>query len=238
MSATAIRSTAPRRPRDDRRIRRFAAAGVLVVPATCIAASGLVAPGYGASSTAALLDAIAAEPGRRAVADALGALALLTLVSAFLAVSRLARRRRPLLAAAAAAANLIAHLGLGLAFGAFDGFLSVAAARPAIEQPVLIAYLEAVTTSGLFGLSTGLFVFGHLIGAVLAGLALRGTVPTWTWIAPALSPPLHLISSTVLQNRILDAAARGLAALALIVCPITVLRTSDDEWDLPPLVRT
>jgi hypothetical protein len=27
------------------------------------------------------------------------------------------------------------------------------------------------------------FVLGHIIGAVLMGLALRGTIPTWAWVA-------------------------------------------------------
>ncbi len=38
----------------------------------------------------------------------------------------------------------------------------------------------------------------------------------------------------ILQNRYLDAASWGLTALALTVCAVVVLRTPDDEGDLPP----
>ncbi len=241
MSASArpsVPSATARRARDDRTIRRRAAAAVLVVPATCAVAVQLVSPAYGVMDTAAALDAMAAAPARQTAALLLSVAAFLTLVPAFLAAARLARRRRPLLAASAAAVNLVAYLGLGLAFSAYEPLLAVAATRPVGDQPSLIAYLDAVISGGVFGLSTGLFVFGHIIGAVLAGLALRGTIPTWAWVALAVSQPAHFVSFVILQNPVLDAASWGLTAVALIVCAITVLRTPDDEWDLPPLARS
>ncbi len=233
----SVPSATARRPRDDRPIRRRAAAVVLVVPAACAVAAQLVSPTYGVIDTAAALDAIAAAPGRQTAALLLSVAAFLTLVPAFLAAARLARRRRPLLAASAAAVNLVAYLGLGLAFSAYEPLLAVAAARPVDERPSLVAYLDAVVSSGVFNLSTGLFVIGHVVGAVLAGLALRGTIPTWAWVALAVSQPAHFVSFVVLQNAVLDAASWGLTAVALTVCAVTVLRTPDDEWDLPPLDR-
>jgi hypothetical protein len=42
------------------------------------------------------------------------------------------------------------------------------------------------------------------------------------------------VAFVILQNRYLDTAARGLTALGLAACAAVVLRTPDDEWDLPP----
>lgn len=104
-----------RSPRDARRVRRIAAATVLVVPATCVALARIVARGFASADTAGTLDAITASPGRQNASLVLGVLAMLTLVPAFLAAARLARRRRPVLAMIAAGVNLAAYLGTGLA---------------------------------------------------------------------------------------------------------------------------
>lgn len=86
----------------------------------------------------------------------------------------------------------------------------------------------------MLNLSIGLFVIGHVLGAVLMGWALRGSVPTWGWIALAVSQPAHFVCFVILQNQVLDAMAWGLTAIGLAVCAAVVLRTPDDDWDLPP----
>lgn len=220
--------------RDDRRLRRRAAAAVLVLPASCLAVGRLVAPAIDATDTTAALDAIAATPGRQTAALWLSVVALLTVVPAFLAAARLARRRRPVLAAAAAGVNLAAYLGAGLAFAAYDTLVTVAARQPAADRGAVVRLLDAYATSGVFNLSIGLFVIGHVAGAVLMGLALRGTLPGWAWVALAVSQPAHFVSFVILQNRVLDAASWGLTALGLAVCAAAVLRLPDGEWDLPP----
>ena len=63
------------------------------------------------SDTRKALDLIAADPGRQFTFALLGFIAMLTVVPAFLAAARLARRRRPLLTMIALGVNLIAYLG-------------------------------------------------------------------------------------------------------------------------------
>ena len=60
--------------------------------------------------------------------------------------------------------------------------------------------------SGLPGVSTSLFVLGHILGAILMGLALRGSIATVGW-AMLLTTPVHVVAFTVLQMPALDMAA-------------------------------
>jgi hypothetical protein len=49
-----------------------------------------------------------------------------------------------------------------------------------------------------------------------------------------LSQPGHVFAFVVFPSPVMDALAWGLMALAFAICAVTVLRTPDDEWDLPP----
>jgi hypothetical protein len=232
--STATLPHVTRRPRDARTFRRIAAAVVLPIPALAIASQPLYRPGYGSIDTASTIDAAAANPGAHTAFVWTGALAMLTLVPAFLAAARLARRRRPVLATWAAGVNLAAYLGAGLGFAAFDVAVDVAA-RSASDRDAIVTFLDAFATHGVFNLGIGLFVIGHIVGAVLLGSALWGTVPRWAAVALIVSQPLHFVAFVVLQNRYLDAASWGLTAVGLAACAVTVLRTPDDEWDVRPV---
>src|SRR5215218_1199208 len=89
-------------------------------------------------------------------------------------------------------------------------------------------------SDGLAGISTLLMFIGHVLGAILMGLALRGSIPTVGWVAMILSQPGHVFAFVVFPSPVMDALAWGLMALAFAICAVTVLGTPDDEWDLPP----
>ena len=161
-----------------------------------------------------------------------GAPAMLTLVPAFLAACRLARRR-PVLATWAAGVNTIAYLGAGLGFFALDMAYQVAA-RPGVDRGAAVALLDAYVGHGVFGVGIGLFVLGHIAGAVLLGCPVRGLVPRWASIALIVSQPLHFVAFVLLQNRYLDSVTWALTALGLAACAAAVLRTPDGEWDVAP----
>ena len=224
--------TRPTRQRPDvRRLQRIAAAVVLLVPATTVAIGRLVVTDD--SDTRKALDLIAADPGRQFTFALLGFVAMLTVVPAFLAAARLARRRRPLLTMIGLGVNLVAYLG-GWALGAIDSMYIAGAALPVEQRDGAAALIDAMWSDGLAGISTLLMVIGHVLGAILMGLALRGSIPTVGWVAMILSQPGHVFAFVVLPSPVMDALAWGLMALAFAICAVTVLRTPDDEWDLPP----
>ena len=111
VSSPSTRSTRSRQRRDVRRFQRIAAATVLLVPATTVALGRLVLTDD--SDARKALDLVAADPGRQFTLALLGFIAMLTMVPAFLAAARLARRRRPLLTMIALGVNLIAYLSGG-----------------------------------------------------------------------------------------------------------------------------
>jgi hypothetical protein len=235
VGSPSTRSTRPRRVRDVRRVRRIVAAVILLVPATTIAIGRLFVTDDG--DTRKALDLIAADPSRQFTFALLGFLATITLVPAFLAAARLARRRRPALTMIALGVNLVAYLG-GWALAAIDNMYLAGAMLPVEQRDGAAALIDAMWSHGLAGISTLLVVIGHVLGAILMGLALRGSIPTVGWVAMILSQPGHVFAFIVFPSPVMDALAWGLMALAFAICAVTVLRTPDDEWDLPPLSTT
>jgi hypothetical protein len=231
VSSPGRRSTSPRQLPDVRRFQRMAAAVVLLVPATTIAIGRLVVTDD--SDTRKALDLIAADPGRHFTFALLGFFAMLTVVPAFLAAARLARRRRPLLTMIALGVNLVAYLG-GWALAAIDNMYLAGGMLPVAQRDGAAALIDAMWSDGLAGISTLLMVIGHVLGAILMGLALRGSIPTVGWVAMILSQPGHVFAFVVFPSPVMDALAWGLMALAFAICAVTVLRTPDDDWDLPP----
>lgn len=230
---TTTPTTTARRPGDPRRLRRIAAAVILPLPALAIAVGRpLIPPVSALDTTDSLLDAIADRPVASHVAIWLGVVVLLGMVPAILAAVRLARRTRPVLATWAAVINLLAYLGAGLAFMPFDGVLWTAATAPGIDREGVVPLIDAFQSTGVMGLSSGLFVIGHVVGMVLLGLALWPVLPRWASVAITVSQPLHFVCFVILQNLWLDAAAWGLAVAGFAACSVAILRTPDHEWDV------
>jgi hypothetical protein len=223
--------TRTRHVRDVRRFRRVVAAMVLIIPSTCVAIGRLFLTDD--SSTRQSLDLIAAAPDRQLSFVVLGWIAGITVVPAFLAAGRLARGRRPVLTMIAVAVNLAAYLG-GSAMAALDVLYFAGGRLPAEQRDGGAALIDAFWSTGISGTSTLLFVIGHVLGAILLGLALRGSIHPIGWIAMLLTQPGHVFAFVVLPNHVTDALAWGLMTVAFAFCAVKVLRTPDDEWDLAP----
>jgi hypothetical protein len=235
VSPPAEAKASGRRIRDVRGVERVAAAVVLVVSGTSLTASRLLTPD--GIETPQILAAVAANPGRQFGYALLTYVAGLTLVPALLAAARLARTRRPLLAMIAAGVNLVAYMG-GATLAVVEVLYLAGARLPAEKQGAAAALIDQFWATGLISFSSWLFTFGSLAGGALMGLALRGRIPTVGWLAITASQPLLFAQWAVLPTNGsgvgLDAAARGLLALGLVLCAVTVLRTTNDNWDLPP----
>ena len=227
--AASVRSG---RVRDLRRFQRYAAAVIIMVPATSVAIARLFQTD--GSNTRAMLDLIAVNPDRQLTFAVLGYIGLFTALPAFLAVARLSRRRRPALTMAALAMNNAAFLG-AFAMSAIDNLYLIGALLPAEQRDTAAVVIDRMWSSGLAGISTNLFVLGHIAGAVLMGLALRGSIPTLGWVAMLLTTPTHVVVFVVLQMPVLDMVAWLLMTISFAYCAAAIIRTPDDEWDLPPV---
>jgi hypothetical protein len=238
MSIVPTTATLPSSPdravgaRDLRTFQRRLAAAVLLVPATSIGLARLFQ--IDDSDTRQALDLVATDPGRQFTFALLGYIGILTIVPAFLAAARLARRRRPVLAMIALGINLLAYLG-SWAIGAVDNLYLVGGKLPVEQRDAAAVVIDKMWAEGLAGVSTGVFVLGHVLGAILMAFALRGSISTVGWVAMLLTTPAHVFAFVVLQVPVLDMAAWMLMALSFGYCAVAILRTSDDEWDVPPL---
>ncbi|TCO42482.1 hypothetical protein EV646_113104 [Kribbella antiqua] len=231
---SATRSASPDRAagvRDLRAFQRKVAAAVLLVPALSIGFARLFQ--VDDTDTRKALELVATDPGRQFTFALLGYVGILTIVPAFLAAARLARRRRPVLAMIALGVNLLAYLG-SWAIGAVDNLYLVGGKLPVEQRDTAAVVIDKMWAEGLAGVSTGVFVLGHVFGAILMAFALRGSIPTIGWVAMLLTTPAHVVAFVVLQMPVLDMAAWMLMALSFGYCALTILRTADDEWDLPP----
>jgi hypothetical protein len=140
------------------------------------------------------------------------------------------------LAMIALGVNLIAYVS-AWSFPALNNMYFAGAKLPIEQRDGAAALIDAMWAHGFLSISAILMVIGHVSGAILMGLALRGSIPTVGWVAMILSQPAHL-AFLVLPSPLIDALAWGLIALAFAFCAVAVLRTPDDEWDLPPLSAT
>ena len=159
-----------RRARDVRSFLRYAAAIIMLVPATCIAIGRLFQTDD--SDTRRTLDLIAANPDRQFTFALLGFIGLVTVVPAFLAAASLSRRRRPVLTTIALAVNLVAYLG-AFAMGAIDNLYLIGALLPPEQRDVAAVVIDKMWSSGIPGISTSLFV--HVADNADACPGLRGS---------------------------------------------------------------
>lgn len=233
-SKTRIKKDIPRarRVRDVRSFQRYAAAIILPIPPTCVAIGRLFQTDD--SDTRRTLDLIAANPDRQFTFALLGFIGLLTVVPAFLAAAGLSRRRRPVLTTIALTVNLVGYLG-AFAVAAIDNLYLIGALLPADQRDVAAIVIDKMWSSGIPGVSTNLFVLGHVLGAILMGLALRGSIATIGWLAMLLTTPMHVLAFVVLQMPALDLAAWLLMTLAFVCCAVKIIKIPNDDWDLPPI---
>jgi len=184
-----------------------------------------------------VFEAMLTHPAYETAIAWLGVLLVPTCVSGVVAVALLSRRRAPILTT----------IGLPLAYVGFvclmagDGFgnliTQVVARHPELDSATAYALGYGIESSPLSGVTGTLFVFGHLIGTVILGIALwrARMVPSLLAIALAISQPIHLISVLV-DNRPLDLVGWGGTALGFAAAGWALLRMDNADFDLEPLV--
>ncbi|GAA1042414.1 hypothetical protein GCM10009557_68400 [Virgisporangium ochraceum] len=234
-TATPIEpATRPSTPRDARRTRRLLAAVLLPVAPLSVAVLRTIFPSFSASDTTESLELIAANTTAQEVVAWLGVVMSLTMVPAILAAVRLARRRRPVLAVVTAGVNLVAYLGAGPLFAA--DMMALVAARPEYGAG-LTGYIDDVMAHPANAFGLGAFIVGHIVGMILLGALLWRIIPRWASVALIVSQPLHFVAFVILGVQPLDGFAWLLTAAGFAACAYTLVRTPDDDWDLPPVTR-
>ncbi|WP_066936898.1 hypothetical protein [Microtetraspora fusca] len=228
MSDQSLPGMPARARRDSRTLGRVTAAFLMPIGPACVAVIRFVIPGWSGDVGAD----VAAHPDAQRLALILGIPALFTLLPGAYAALRLGRRHRPILTAWTAAFLIPGYLGMTV-LGAND--YGVLAATDIGLDPKTVTRLS----DEIFGLSAipGLvFVVGHIVGTLLLGvLAYRARLtPRPAAIALTFSQPLHL-TAVILNISWMDLTAWGATAVGMAFLGVRILRTPDEEWDLPAL---
>lgn len=235
---TQSATTDARDTRDLRRTWRRVAALALVAGPLGVTVIRLVMPYWTDDAPAQMVAGFAADPGRGAAMNWLSLVVTPFLLLSALAMGFVARRRAPVIATWGAAV-LFGAYALGSAVSAPDILVEAFVARG--DDPAAIAADAALLMDAPAMLTGALtFVVGHLIGMVLVAIAVvRARVVAW-WVGAliAVAQPIHVVSAVIVPNQMLDVAfGWGATTLGYALVAWAVLRTSDDEWDLPPLKR-
>ena len=80
---------------------------------------------------------------------------------------------------------------------AIDNLYLIGASLPE-HRDVGAIVIDKMWSDGIPGFSTSLFVLGHFIGAILMGLALRGSIHRWL-AGMLLTTPMHVLAFVFLQ---------------------------------------
>jgi hypothetical protein len=182
-----------------------------------------------------IFDNLVAHPGFSMISMWIGVVLAPTCIAGVVAVGWLSRRRVPILTTIGL---ILAVVGFTcLAAGNTFGELSTAlvASHPEFDRATAYALGAGLELGPVSSLTGTLFVFGHLIGTIILGLALwrSHTVPSWAAILLAVSQPIHL-ASVMLGNRPLDLIGWGGTALGFAAAGWALLRMNNDDFDLPP----
>jgi hypothetical protein len=230
------RVPATRTPRDTRTVRRIAVAVLLPLGPLSVAGIRGFLPYFSAASSEETVSQTAAQLGRMDLVLWLSVIAMIALVPSALGAARLAQRRAPVLSLLAV--SLLVPSFILLFFGSGDPMLRVLAAS-GLDTATAARLYDATAGLGPMALSLFGFVAGHIVGTVLLGLALwrASAVPAWAAIAVIVSQPLHFVAFVIVGSQPLDVGAWGLMTIGLCVAALRVLRTPNDEWDLPAVAR-
>jgi len=152
------------------------------------------------------------------------------------AVGWLSRRRVPILTTIGLILAVLGYtcLAVGNSFGELS--TALVASRPEFDRATAYALGAGLELGPVSNLTGTLFVFGHLIGTTILGLALwrSRTVPSWAALLLAFSQPVHL-ASVMLGSRPLDLVGWGGTAVGFAAAGWALLQMENDDFDLPPM---
>ncbi len=217
---------------DLRQASRILAALVLPIGPLAVAGLRYVLPYFSATTPRGTAADVLAAQGRQSAVLWLGLVATFALLPGVLAVGRLTRRGAPRLTAAAMLLVVPGYLALTYMIG--SDLVLWTGARAGLDVSSLAGLAETIHPTS--NIAVVVFVLGHVIGTVLLGLALlrSRTVPGWVGVVTIIAQPLHFVAFVILGSPTLDCAAWTANGVAFAMVGYAILKTPDDEWDLPP----
>jgi hypothetical protein len=224
--------------RDPRTFWRVGVALALPVGPLLVTLVRAIMPYWTSQDDVTIAANIAANPTTMELLNWIGLLVLPFMLITVLALGYVARRGAPVLAAVGTIPAFFAYAMWNSA-GTSDYLGWVMSTNGySVEQMVTLSRQLGNTAMAAF---VGLFwVVVHILGMVVAACALyrARVLPLWATILLAASHPVHLVSAIILPNRWLDVfGGWGMTTLICGYLAIRLLRSSNEDWDLPRISR-
>jgi hypothetical protein len=241
MSATSLRAasapsatstkTAPRR-RDTRTFWRLILAIVAPLPMLCMGIVYVIKPFEG---DAPLPDTAAAITAHRQLFEVslwLGLPFLVGLIPAVIAVAWVTRRRTPVLTTVGAVWTLLGCLS---AFSLLvpDDLLAYLAVTERLDLATIAALDQAWWALPVTGAAALLFISGIVVGLPLLGIAMWRSRVAPRWMASALI--IGGATHPFLPNHVVAGIGLLVASIGFAAATRALLRTTNDDFDLPPM---
>jgi hypothetical protein len=241
-AAHSVASTAelPRPPRDPRTFWRVALAVIAPIPPIAIAISDLLAPDKANDTDKESLHAIAAHTGQVAVGLWFSAVFLLGLLPAVVAVLWACRRHAPRFTAVVGGITVLG-ICAGLSIPAYN-LNDYVAAKKGIDPNAVLALNKGLENQPTVIVTTLLFLLGMILfGRILLGVLLwRSRIaPRWMSVALMLAGPVDVFgpNELVVRNGA-GALSWLLTAVGFAAASLALLRTRNDDFDLPAAVTS
>jgi len=216
-------------PTDIRTLRRIGTAACVVATPLLVAALSALVPSVADASAQPTFAAFRAHLGQARAELAVAVAVSLVLPFFVLGLYRLSVRRTPVLSGIGCVLALVGWEALAF-ISAGDVLMYELAARGG--DPVVWGHFMA---NPAIRIMTFIFVVGHVAGTAMLGIALWRVMAVRLWAAVAIVAGdfMHPVAHTI-GSRVLDVAAFGLLAVGCAPAARAIVRTPDDEWDLPP----
>jgi hypothetical protein len=230
---TTMSASIAERP-DARTVWRVLLAGTAPIAAAFIAVFRFLLPYNTPDDPDVIFEKLLASPGFENAAIWFGPVVAPTAVVGVVAVAWVSRRRAPLLTTIGVVLAFPGFTAL-VAAGSLPDLLVLATSDRQIDRELGFQLASAAQASPQAGVLGGVFVFGHLVGTVLLGVALwRSHAVHWAFaVALTVSQPIHLVSAMT-GNHPLDLLGWGFTAVGFGAAGWRLLHTPNDQFDLAP----
>jgi hypothetical protein len=216
-------------PADLRTVRRAATAVCVVAAPLLAGAARALVPSVTESNARQTFAVFHAHLGEARAELAVAVAACLVLPFFVLGLYRLSVRGAPVLSGAGCVLALVGWEAVAFIW-AGDALMYELAARGG--SPAVWSHF---TANPAIRIMTLVAVVGHLAGTALLGIALWRVLAVRPWAAAAIiAGDFGHLAAHAIGSRSLDVAAFGLLAVGCAVAARAIVRTRDDEWDLPP----
>lgn len=217
-------------PTDLRPARRVATASCVVAAPVLAGALSALVPSVGDGNGRQTFAAFHAHLGAARAELAVAVAIALVLPFFVLGLYRLSLRGAPVLSGVGCVLALVGWEALAF-ISAGDALMYELAGHGG--SPSIWSYFMS---NPAIVIMTLIFVVGHLVGTAMLGIALWRVLAIRLWAASAIvAGDLGHLVTHIIGSRSLDVTAFALLAVGCVPAARAILRTPDDQWDLPPL---